>query len=275
MQKVVFKFGIFSIHLFGLFIVLGILGGLYVLKKETKRKNLDEEEIFNLVIYSIIVGIVGARIYYIVAFAPTYYLKNPGQILMIQNGGLSIQGSLIAAIGFVIIYIKYKRLSFWKVADTFAPAIILGQAIGRIGCDIFGTTMETAYFWGVRINNQLLHPVQIYESLLNYVLFVVLWNLRDKVKYDGQLFLYYLIGFSINRGIVEFFRTNPVIIEPFTIAHVTSLIIIIVALVGMVYLKNKKQFVNEIKINTKNKLIGSFTALGMMILSIIVYYSIY
>ncbi|KXS37611.1 MAG: phosphatidylglycerol:prolipoprotein diacylglycerol transferase, partial [Candidatus Frackibacter sp. T328-2] len=213
--------------------------------------------------------------YYVLAFNPSYYLKNPVQIFMIQNGGLSIHGSLIAAIGFAIIYTKYKKLSFWRIADTFAPAIILGQAIGRVGCDVFGTAMQTAYFWGVKINNQLLHPVQIYESILNYVLFAVLWNLRDRIKYNGQLFLYYLIGFSFNRGVVEFFRTNPMVIEPFTIAHVTSLIIMIVALFVMVYLRKQKKFVNEIKIDARNKLIGNVATLGMIILSIMIYYKIY
>jgi phosphatidylglycerol:prolipoprotein diacylglycerol transferase len=275
MPKIVFRIGNFPVHLFGLFIALGILVGLYVLKKEAIRKNLDEEKIFDLAIYSIIAAIIGARIYYVIAFNPGSYLKNPLQIFMIQNGGLSIQGSLIAAIGFVIIYTRYKKLSFWKIADTFAPALILGQAIGRIGCDVFGVAMQTAHFWGIRINNQLLHPAQIYESILNYILFAVLWNLRDKVKYNGQLFLYYLIGFSVNRGAVEFFRTNPIVIKPFTIAHVTSLIIIIVALFTMAYLSKQRQSLNEIKINTRNKLIGSFAALGMIILSIITYYSIY
>ncbi|GAB6137971.1 prolipoprotein diacylglyceryl transferase [Halanaerobaculum tunisiense] len=276
MQTILFRLGPFSVSLFGTFIALGILVGFYILNKEAIRKGLDQDTIFNLALYNIIVGIIGARLYYVVAFNPAYYLNNPIDIFMIQQGGLSIQGALLVAILFSVSYIKYKGLSFWKVADTFAPAIILGQAIGRIGCDVFGIPMKNNFFWGVEINNQLLHPVQIYESLLNYILFMLVWNYRDKIKYNGQLFLYYLIGFSINRGIVEFFRVNPIVLKPFTIAHVTSLFIILVALVAIIYISNHNTSNFKLdSINKRGRLVDNILLIGVMVLSVITYYSIY
>ncbi len=128
-----------------------------------------------------------------------------------------------------------------KAADAFAPGIIMGQAIGRIGCDVFGIPMTKAYFWGVSVNNQLLHPAQMYEALLNLVLFTYLWKSRNKTKYDGQLFIKYIIGFSIIRGIVELFRVNPIVFGPFTIAHATSLGIIVGALIMNNILKKRNQ----------------------------------
>jgi phosphatidylglycerol:prolipoprotein diacylglycerol transferase len=276
MQTILFRLGPFSVSLFGTFIALGILVGFYILNKESIRKGLNQDTTFNLALYNIIVGIIGARLYYVIAFNPAYYLNHPIDIFMIQQGGLSIQGSLLASILFSVFYIKFKELSFWKVADTFAPAIILGQAIGRIGCDVFGIPMANDFLWGVEINNQLLHPVQIYESLLNYVLFMLVWNYRDKIKYNGQLFLYYLIGFSVNRGMVEFFRVNPIVLEPFTIAHVTSLLIILVALVAMIYIsKYKTNNLKSVSIDKRRKLIDNILLIVVMILSVIIYYGLY
>jgi len=230
MQTILFRLGPFSISLFGTFIALGIAAGLYILNQEAKRKKLDQDEVLNLAIYSIIAAVVGARLYYILVFNPAYYLNNLNEIIMINQGGLSIQGGLLGAILFAWFYVRRKKLSFWKLADTFAPAIILGQAIGRIGCDVFGVVMKKAYPWGAKIGGQLLHPAQAYEIILNYLLFAILWNRRDKVKYNGQLFLWYIIGFSINRGIVEFFRSNPVVFKPFTVVHLTSFVIILIAI---------------------------------------------
>lgn len=227
----VFKIGHYAIYLFGLTIVLGMIVGIYIMTKEAKRKGLNVDNLTDLAIYTIISAIVGARLYYVFAFNSKYYLENPRDILALRDGGLSIQGALIFGILFALWYTKKKSISFGKAADAFAPGIIMGQAIGRIGCDVFGIPMDKAYFWGVKVNNQLLHPTQLYEALLDLLLFAYLWKTRNKIKYDGQLFIKYIIGFSIIRGIVEVFRVNPIVVEPFTIAHVTSVAIIAGALV--------------------------------------------
>ncbi|WP_341533983.1 prolipoprotein diacylglyceryl transferase [Sporosalibacterium faouarense] len=237
----VFKIGHYAIYLFGLTIVLGMIVGIYIMTKEAKRKGLSVDKLTDLAIYTIISAIVGARLYYVFAFNAKYYLQNPKDILALRDGGLSIQGALIFGVLFALWYTKKKNISFGKAADAFAPGIIMGQAIGRIGCDVFGIPMTKAYFWGVSVNNQLLHPAQIYEALLNLVLFTYLWKSRDKTKYNGQLFIKYIIGFSIIRGIVEFFRINPIVFGPFTIAHVTSLGIIVGALIMNNILKKRNQ----------------------------------
>ncbi|GAB6138205.1 prolipoprotein diacylglyceryl transferase [Halanaerobaculum tunisiense] len=275
MQTILLRLGPFSVSLFGVFIALGIVAGFYILNKEASRKKLDQDKIFNLALYNIIIGIIGARLYYVIAFNPAYYFKHPVDIFMIQQGGLSIQGALLAAILFSVGYIKFKKLSFWKAADTFAPALILGQAIGRIGCDVFGIPMKNNYFWGVEINNQLLHPVQIYEALLNFILFMLLWNYRDKIKYNGQLFLYYWIGFSMNRGIVEFFRVNPIVLKPFTIVHITSLVMILLALVARTYISNAPSDLKLSSIDKRGKLVANLGLIVVIVLLVIMYYSLY
>ncbi|MBA1336947.1 MAG: Prolipoprotein diacylglyceryl transferase [Firmicutes bacterium] len=176
---------------------------------------------------------------YVLVFSPGYYRQNPLEIFAVYNGGLSIQGVLIAGIIFAVWYTRRTGIGFWRTADAFAPAIILWQAIGRIGCDVFGVPMDKAYPWGVMVGSQLLHPAQLYEALLNLALFTYLWWSRGRTKYDGQLFIRYLIGFSLIRAAIEFFRTNPVVIGPFTVAHVTSLAIITASIVTGSLLKRK------------------------------------
>ena len=122
-----------SINIYGIFIGLGIMAGLYTVIKEGKRKNLDIDMLYNLTIGSIISGIIGARIYYVLVFNFDFYVENPGQILMIHQGGLSIQGALLGGVIFSILYIKYKKANFWAIVDSFSPGLILGKAIGRMG----------------------------------------------------------------------------------------------------------------------------------------------
>lgn len=236
-----FKIGNFAIYLFGVMIAIGMIIGIYLVHSESKRKGLDIDIIFELAMYTLVASVIGARLYYILVFNPSPYIQNPVEIFSFRDGGLSIQGGLIGGILFSFWYTKRKKLNFWIAADAFAPGIVAAQAVGRIGCDIFGIPMKTSYPWGIIINSQLLHPAQMYEMILDLILFVYLWNRRGKIKYNGQLFINYIIGFSINRFIIEFFRTNPVVIGSLTVAHITSIVIITVALIVRNITKNKER----------------------------------
>jgi phosphatidylglycerol:prolipoprotein diacylglycerol transferase len=248
-MRELFRIGHFSIHVFGVTIALGILVGLWIMMKEAKRKGLEADKILDLGIYTIIVSILGARLYYVIAFNLSYYIEHKKEIIMINNGGLSIQGALIAGTIFAIWYTGRKNIHFWKVADAFAPGIIIGQAIGRIGCDVFGIPMERIYPWGVMVNSRLLHPAQLYEAVLDLALFMYLWRVRGKIKYNGEIFIKYIIGFSVIRAAVEFFRTNPVVYGPFTIAHVTSFAIIIAAVAAGRIIRDRKENEGQISEN--------------------------
>ncbi|SCY16817.1 prolipoprotein diacylglyceryl transferase [Alkaliphilus peptidifermentans] len=279
-MKILFTIGGFYVHLFGLMIGLGALAGFYIVIREARRKKMDEDKLLNLAIYCFIIGVVGARLNYIISFNLQYFLRNPHEIFMLQNGGLSIQGGLIAGIIFALWYIRKNRMNVGKVADIYAPAIIIGQAIGRVGCDVFGIAMSKEWFWGVNIGGQLLHPAQIYEAVLNYLLFGVLWMKRKNTAYDGQLFVIYLIGFSINRFIVEFFRTNPLIFGPISIAHIFSVILVIASIGLMIIFKKVHQtpLISEAN-NTIAKEDIEWRSVGiiiaMIIISIVFYYYIH
>jgi len=234
-----FEIGPIKIYLFGVTIVLAMLVGMAIILKESKRKEMNSESIMDLMLYTLVASFIGARVYYIIAFDLSHYLSNPMEIIAIRNGGLSIQGGIIFGIVFAIFYSKVKNINFWKAADAFAPGIIIGQAIGRFGCDVFGIPMVGSYPWGIDVASVIRHPVQLYEAFLNIGLFILLWKFRDQTKYHGQLFIRYIIGFSIIRGIVEFFRVNPIVFEPFSIVHLTSVLFIAIALITRSRIKDK------------------------------------
>lgn len=220
---------------------IGVLIGFFVAKKEVKRKGLNVDKLYDLAMYAVISGLLGARLFNVLFYNLSYYIENPMDIIRITDGGMSIHGALFAAFIVSFIYIKKNNLSFLNYADAIAPSIILGQGIGRIGCDVFGKSMTTPYFWGVKYHDQIVHPVQAYEFLLDYLVFFILWRKRKNTKYDGQLFFTYIILFSLNRGIIEFFRINPLIFGWFSISHLLSLLFIIVSLIIMYIVKNKSK----------------------------------
>jgi phosphatidylglycerol:prolipoprotein diacylglycerol transferase len=112
-----------------------------------------------------------------------------------------------------------------------APAVLLAQGIARVGCDVYGKVMAQVWPWGVEFQNRLVHPVQIYETILDLVLLIFLWRKKEHQHYSGQIFVYYLGGYALIRMVLEFFRTSPILIGGLTPAHLTSTLFIIAALI--------------------------------------------
>jgi phosphatidylglycerol---prolipoprotein diacylglyceryl transferase len=267
------------ISFLGLMTGIGVLVGIYIARKEIRRKGLNEDVLYDLAIYTVVSGLVGARLFYVLFYNLNYYLKQPFDIIKIYDGGMSIHGALFVAFIVAFIYIKKNKLSFLMYADAIAPSIILGQGIGRVGCDVFGKPMNNSRFWGVMNQGQLVHPVQVYEFLLNYLVFFILWRMRKYTKYDGQLFFLYIILFAINRGLVEFFRINPLLYGWLSISHLLSLLFIIITLILMYFVKkNNSIFTNkgiDFKVSkTKELIIDSLFTLSIIIISLLIFYTI-
>lgn len=243
MQDVI-SIGGFHIYLFGITIAFGLLIGYLITYLEIKRKKLSDTVFGDLSIIVIIFSIIGARLYYVLAFNLKFYLTNPMDIFLIRNGGMSIQGGILGGVLSGGIYLWLKKADFKDYADAFVPGLAFGQFIGRLGCDVFGIPMNKIYPWGLLINGQLVHPVQIYEALLDLILFGFLWRKRATLRFKGQLFAEYLIGFGLIRGIVEFFRINPIWLGSFTVAHMTAAVMCIIGIV--LYMKFKSsQYTDE------------------------------
>jgi len=216
MYPVLLKIGGFHLRAYGTLIAIALLTGTWLAGREAARKGIPKERVQDFVVWATLFGLLGARLYYLAFFSPRVFLEDPLGILAIWRGGLAIHGALLAGAATAIWYVRRHRLSFWRFADTLAPSVILGQAIGRLACFLNGDAygIPTTLPWGVTFSNPEamaplgvpLHPTQLYEMSLNLLLFGLLWWWRTRIRFDGQLFLLYVGGYGIIRFIVENFR---------------------------------------------------------------------
>jgi phosphatidylglycerol:prolipoprotein diacylglycerol transferase len=161
--------------------------------------------------------ILGARAVYVATYWKDEFAGGPlSEIFMIQHGGLVFYGGFIGATIAGTIYLRWKKLPLWKIADVLAPSIALGSVFGRIGCLLNGCCYGRACSapWAITFpaDNPLhppttpVHPTEIYDALLNFGLYLFLaWLFRRK-KFDGQIFATYLLCYAVTRSVVEYFR---------------------------------------------------------------------
>jgi phosphatidylglycerol:prolipoprotein diacylglycerol transferase len=214
---ILFHLGSFPVHSYGVMMALAFVFGLWTATLRGRREKISGETIADVALWIMIGTILGARTVYVVTYWNDEFAGQPiSEIFMIQHGGLVFYGGLIGAIVAGAIYLRWKKLPLWKIADVFAPSIALGSVFGRIGCLLNGCCYGRACDlpWAISFppGNPLgspttpVHPTEIYDALLNLVLYVFLaWLFRRK-KFDGQVFATYLICYAITRSFVEYFR---------------------------------------------------------------------
>lgn len=272
-MKELISFVPIHIYFFGVMIAVGIIAGSIFAIKQAEKRGINEDTILNLIMIVVISGVIGARLFYILFYNPSYYFSNPSEIIKIDEGGLSIHGGIFAAILAGYIYSRKSKISFLKLADITVMALPLAQGIGRVGCDVFGKPMANIMPWAITYNGQALHPAQVYEFILDYILFIVLWKRSYKKRFEGELFIIYLIAFPIIRGIVEFFRINPVIWGPFSISHVLSLgLIIIGVIIYKLLLGRNKNIVVTSKDNGIKTITLVYCLVALIVISMFVFY---
>lgn len=234
------------IYCYGICMAIAALVGFYVsyfIAKKYYKDVIDADVLFNLVSVVIIAGIICARLYYCI-INHAYYTEHFTDILNIRQGGLSIHGGILGGFLAGVIYCKHFKLPIFKMADIIAYGLVLAQAIGRWGnffnSEAYG--LPTNGFIKVFIPEasrvagyetfQYFHPTFLYESILNILIFLILFFVirKLKFKFDGLIFAYYLILYSIVRFYIEGLRLDNIVsIAHLHIAQVVSLIIIVCA----------------------------------------------
>lgn len=267
-----FSLGPIKVYLFGMMIAIGVSVGLYFFLKVAKSKGLNDKVLLDGVLLSFLGGVIGARLIYILVYNPSYYFSNPLEIVYIHNGGLSIHGGLLGGFLVGILYLWKNKLPIGKTLDIAAPFIILAQGISRIGCDVFGYPTTNDPLWAIKVDGVLLHPAQAYEFTLNYLLFGYLWLRLKSSSYQGQVFLHYLIGFLTIRGIVEFFRVNPLLFDVISVSHVMSLAGIFVVFSLMIYRKKTTKLIKPVNVERYEIAKTVIYVLGLTLVSLILYY---
>jgi len=248
-------FGI-EIKWYSILILTGIILGMLLVTKESKKFNISKELIFDLCFYAIIFGILGARLYYVL-FNISYYKYNLSEIFAIWNGGLAIHGGIIAGALTIILYCKKKDLNFVKIFDIIVPALILAQAIGRWGnffnseAHGFATTytfLKNLYIpefviKGMNIGGVYYLPTFYIESLWCILGFIVLLIIR-RFKYIkiGIITSIYVIWYSIGRFFIEAWRTDSLMLGGFKIAQIISIALFMGAIIYLIYVSRKGKY---------------------------------
>ena len=249
LNRVALDFGGFQIYWYGIIIGVGVLLGLWIAIRESERRGLHKELFIDLILFAVPIAIICARIYYVI-FQWSYYSQHPGEIIKIWNGGIAIHGALIGAVLTTIIFAKVRNVSFWKLADIAAPSLLLGQAIGRWGNfmnqEAHGGEVTRVFLENLHlpqfiinqmyINGVYYHPTFLYESLWNLLGVVILLLLRRVNLRRGEIFLSYLIWYSIGRFFIEGLRTDSLMLtNSLRMAQVICYTLIVVALALLVY----------------------------------------
>ena len=261
MNRVAFNIFGFNVYYYSLCILLGVIVAYILITREGKKQGLPKEFTSDLIFYTLIIGILGARVYYCV-FNLDYYLANPSEILKIYNGGLAIHGGVIAGLIFVYFYTKKKNVSFIKILDIVAPAVIIAQSFGRWG-NFFNQEAHggiTTYqnlknmhipefiINGMYIEGKYYYPTFFFESIWCLIGFIILMIARkNKNLRKGFQIGFYFIWYGTGRFFIEALRTDSLMFFGLKIAQIVSLIGIIIGIIIIVTNRNKKYY-NEMEV---------------------------
>ena len=267
-QKSFSVFG-FSIYFYGVIIACAVLAGLFVATRVAKKTGQNPETYMELVIYTVVSGIVGARLYYVI-FAWDDFKDNLIQVFNLRGGGLAIYGGVIAGVLTAVLYSRKKKLPTRLVLDTGCCGLITGQMLGRwsnfVNMEAFGRYTEG--FTAMRLNIEKVnpnmisaehlahritengvdyiqvHPTFLYESLWSLMVLILLLVFTGRKKFDGQIFLMYLMGYGLGRFWIEGLRTDQLKIghTGIAVSQLLSAVLVVGSIVLLVMgLRKQKQ----------------------------------
>ncbi len=216
MHPVLFKIGPLTIYTYGFFSALALLTALWFVLYQAKKQELPSEPLLNLFFYSIIAGLVGSRLFYVVLYFPLFR-DDPLEIFKLWKGGLVFYGGFLAGFAFVLIYVRQQKLPLGKIMDIIAVGTPLAHSVARIGCFFAGCCYgkSCSLPWAVTFTNKdslawplhtPLHPTQLYSSAGNFLIFLVLLLMHRSGKFSGRMIFFYLLLYGLSRSFIELFR---------------------------------------------------------------------
>lgn len=250
LDRVFLEFGPITIYWYGVIIATAVALGFWLAMKEVSRLGLEKDLLVDFVVYAVPIAIVSARVYYVI-FEWESYVNGPfWRLFAVWEGGIAIHGAILGGVLTAIVFSRAKNISFWQLADILAPSLILGQAIGRWGNFMNqeahgGELSDGSLIYDIlpefiinqmTINGVTYHPTFLYESTWNIVIFISLLLLRRFNPLRGEVFLTYLMGYSIGRFFIEGLRTDSLyVVGDLRTAQLVSVLLIIGSIVLMVY----------------------------------------
>lgn len=255
MYPILVDLGVWQLRSYGLFVALAVLVGIWWSAREAERRGFTRDLVCDAAWTITIAGFAGARLWYVLFSEPAVYLARPWEILAIWQGGLSMHGALVAGTVAGTWWIRRRGLPFWRFADAVVPGLILGQAVGQIGCLLNGDTYgkPTDLPWAIVFTHPEamaplgvpLHPIQVYE-LIGYtaVFLVVHWMARSAAR-DGAVVLTYAVLYGVVRFAMEFFRGDPPLVGGLIVPQLISVGLVVAAVASLVVLRRSVWRVQE------------------------------
>jgi phosphatidylglycerol:prolipoprotein diacylglycerol transferase len=268
MHPILFHIGNFPIRAYGTLIVIGFLVGLWRAMRLCTRRMVTEppnsprrihpDIVFDLGILGLLVGLIGARILFVLLDL-AYYKQHPFKIFQLWEGGLSLHGGMLFGILFLILFSRRKHVPLLPLADIAAPSWAIAYAFGRIGCLLNGCCYGAVCNlpWAVRFPDERFpnahptiytppsHPTQLYGTLFNLVFFCWLLWWEKRPRRDGEMFFGYIAMYGAYRFIVEMFRagaTSTYLIPSLhlTDTHIVSIVMVLLGLFGIHWLRRHR-----------------------------------
>lgn len=261
MNSILLDLGFIKIYWYSFFILIAALLGCYLAIKESKKRGIPENFMINYIFYLIPLGIIGARLYYVI-FNFNAYQNNLIDILKIWEGGLAIHGGIIVGLIWTYYYTKKYKINFLKITDIASVSIIICQAIGRWGnffnSEAYGssTTLEflksihipNFIIDGMYINGSYYQPTFFYESIWCVIGFIFLLLIRkNKSLIIGHLTSFYLIWYGIGRFLIESLRMDSLMFGSLKVAQIISIIMIIFGILIIILTTCIKKFKHNYK----------------------------
>lgn len=256
MNRILIEIGNIKIYWYSIMVLTGVILGCTLVLKEAKRFNISKNKISDMLFYTMIFGIIGARLYYVI-FNLDYYLQDPISIIKVWEGGLAIHGGVIAGITYIIYYTKKNNIDTLKMFDICAPGLLIGQAIGRWGNFFNGeahgpiTTLEylkklhlpNFIIEGMNINGNYYIPTFFYESLICIIgLIIILLIRRTNIIKKGNITSFYLIWYGIGRFIIELYRTDSLMMNTLKQAQIISIAMIVIGIIIFITSTKKEKY---------------------------------
>lgn len=254
-----------TFSLYGLIIGVGVVLAFILISYVAKKNGYNDEDFFDAGLYIVILGIVGARAYYVI-FEWDYYKNHLGSIVNIREGGLAIYGGVIAGFLTLVVWSRIKKKNLLQMGDVAFLGVLVGQIIGRWGNftnrEVFGTYSNGLLAMALPVsavrerdidinilshmtegsNYIMVHPTFLYESLYNLILLIIILIFFKKRQFDGEVCLWYMGGYGIGRCIIEGIRTDRLLIANTNIAisQLLGIIMFVVAVVLDVCIRIRK-----------------------------------
>lgn len=268
LNEIAFSIGKISVRWYGIIICTGIIAGfIYFLRRASKTEGIHPDHVYNITLITVIIAIIGARFTFVVTNLDKY--DNFLDMINITQGGIAIYGAIIFGCASVVIYCLVKKLNTFSVLDSIAPAVLIGQIIGRWGN--FVNAEAYGYSAGVenlpwrmgldrviiddvyRSDIQFVHPTFLYESLWNLIGFILISFAYKKKKFNGQIFFYYMAWYGFGRGFIEMLRADSLYIGGLKLSVLIGFVSFAVAIVMLIVLSKKSVKELETAISYESK----------------------